>query len=122
MDAAKKVEPTPLPYADYLRELLEANRLGDARRFVQERIAAGEPGLERLARLILPPKVTTSSYRPRSDFGLDNAWLRCAENREAYRGRWVAILNGKLLDSDTKMQPLVDRLVARGEAEGTRIG
>ena len=71
------------------------------------------------ANLLRPPQVTTSCYRPRRDFGADNAWLR--KNREAFRGRWVALRSGELLDSDCAMQPLVDRLVERGIAEGTLV-
>jgi hypothetical protein len=112
MPAATKVEPPPLTPAEHIRHLVEANRVEEARRYAAERLAVGDPSVESWAKLLRPPRVTTSSYRTRRDFGADYAWLR--ENREAFRGRWVALMSGELLDTDAALRPLLDRLQERG--------
>jgi hypothetical protein len=89
MRAANEAHPPPIPSSEHVRRLVEANRVEDARRFVEERLAQGDANLENWANLLRPPQVTTSSYRPRRDFGADHAWLR--ENRYIFLGRWVAL-------------------------------
>ena len=118
MPTADNAELPSLP-VEHVRRLVEADRLGEARRYVEERLAQGDTSVETWARLLRPPTVKPSSYRPIRDFGADNAWMR--KNREAFRGRWVALASGELLDSDVEMKPLVDRLIARGALEGTLV-
>ena len=121
MTAANRTEPPPIPSVEHVRMLVEANRVAEARRYVEERLAQGDKTVETWARLLRPPRVKPSSYRPIRDFGADHAWLRLQENRAAFHGRWVALRSGELLDSDFDMQRLVDRLVERGEAQGTLV-
>jgi hypothetical protein len=119
MQAASKPQPPPIPPAEYVRRLVEANRVEDARRYVKERLDQGDTSVEGWAKVLRPPVAKPSPYRPRSDFAADNAWLR--ENRKAFLGFWVALLNGELLDSDVALQPLIDRLAARGITQGALV-
>jgi hypothetical protein len=112
MRAAPSAQPPPLPPAEHIRRLVEANRVEEARRYAAERLAEGDTSVEGWAKLLRPPRVTTSTYRTRRDFGADNAWLR--DNREAFHGRWVALASGDLLDTEVTLRPLLDRLAARG--------
>src|SRR5437868_6291246 len=119
MRAANAAEQPPIPPPEHIRRLVEANRVEDARRYANERLAEGDASVASWANLLRPPRVTTSSYRARSDFGADDAWLRT--NRETFLGRWVALRNGDLLDSDVALRPLVDRLTERGIIEGALV-
>lgn len=124
--------PRPIPPAEHVRRLVEANRVEEARQYVEERRASGDATVEGWARVLRPPHVRSSpgSARAaalggrgpdaaRADFGADYAWLR--ENREAFLGHWVALSDGTLLDSDVALQPLVERLRACGKLVGAFV-
>ena len=119
MDPAKLPEPPPLPPAEHVRRLVEANRVAEARRYVEDQLAQGDASVEAWADLLRPPRVTVSPRTEHSDFGADYAWLR--DNRDAFVGRWVALHDGQLLDTDVGLRPLVDRLTARGVIEGAFV-
>lgn len=119
MHPAKEPQPPPLPPAEHVRQLVEANRVAEARRYVEEQLARGDTSVESWANLLRPPRVTTSPRTTHSDFGADYAWLRA--NRDAFLGRWVALRDGHLLDTDVRLRPLVDRLTERGAIEGAFV-
>jgi hypothetical protein len=116
---AAPVVPPPLPPAEHVRRLVEAGRVDDARRYVDERLAVGDTSVESWAKLLRPPRLAASARRARSDFAADNAWLR--EHREAFLSRWVALRDGELLDADVNLRALVDRLTERGAIEGAFV-
>jgi len=58
------------------------------------------------------PKPDATGRDPRPDMD----WLR--HNGHRYAGRWVALKNGVLLDSDVAARALAQRLSAGGSAEG----
>jgi hypothetical protein len=119
MHPADAAQPPPLPPAEHVRRLVEANRVTEARRYVEEQLAQGETSVESWAKLLRPPRVATSPRTDHSDFGADYVWLRA--NREAFLGRWVALRDGHLIDTDVRLRPLVDRLTERGAIEGTFV-
>lgn len=91
----------------------------EARRYVQELLAQGDTSVEGWAKVLRPPRIVASSDRARSNFAADYAWLR--ENRQAYLDRWVALQDGKLLDSDVALSALVERLTTRGQVDGAFV-
>ncbi|WP_438002727.1 hypothetical protein WME89_27630 [Sorangium sp. So ce321] len=119
MRAANELLPPPIPPAEHVRRLVEANRVEEARRYVQELLAQGDTSVEGWAKVLRPPRIVASSDRARSSFAADYAWLR--ENRQAYLDRWVALQDGKLLDSDVALRALVERLTASGQIEGAFV-
>ncbi|KYF65475.1 hypothetical protein BE04_00915 [Sorangium cellulosum] len=119
MRSASEVLPPPIPPAEHVRRLVEANRVEEARRYVQELLAQGDTSVEGWAKVLRPPRVVPSPDRPRSDFAADYAWLR--ENRQAYLDRWVALQDGKLLDVDIALRALIERLTQRGQIDGAFI-
>jgi len=52
--------------------------------------------------------VTKSSQKRDIDRTLDYQWIR--DHAQDYRGRWVALDNGKLLGAATSLRDLLDRL------------
>jgi hypothetical protein len=118
-DRPPPMTPPPIPPAEHVRRLVEANRVEEARRYVDERLAPGDTSVEGWANLLRPPRVETSPRRVRGDFGADYAWLR--EHREAFLDRWVALRDGVLLDVDITLRALVDRLTDRGPIEGAFV-
>jgi hypothetical protein len=119
MRAANETLPPPIPPAEHIRKLVEANRVDDARRYAEELLAQGDTSVEGWAKVLRPPRIAASPYRARSDFAADYAWLR--ENREAYLDRWVALQDGTLLDADIALRALVERLTERGQIEGAFV-
>ncbi len=75
--------------------------------------------LRRAAYVLAPPKVI--GRRPASNGGnaANKVWMMA--NRAAYRGRWVALRNGELLDSGSKLEELVNRFGAVPEILYTRV-
>ncbi|WP_437604615.1 hypothetical protein WMF20_25625 [Sorangium sp. So ce834] len=119
MRSASDVLPPPIPPAEQVRRLVEANRVEEARRYVQELLAQGDTSVEGWAKVLRPPRVVPSPDRARSDFAADYAWLR--ENRQAYLDRWVALQDGELLDADIALRALIERLTERGQIDGAFI-
>jgi len=71
--------------------------------------------LKKYARILAPPvvKVSPSSPERRQNFLANHEWLK--KNRLKYRGRWIALRNGKLLGNAAD----VDELVAQvGDLKG----
>jgi hypothetical protein len=97
--------PPPLSAVEHVRRLAETGR--------------GDAELDGWSQLLRPPLVKISPRRVGSDFGADNAWLRAP--REAFLDRWVALRDGQLLDSDTTLRALMDRLTASGQVDGAFI-
>jgi hypothetical protein len=115
-------ESTPLSVTAMLesmvRQLLARDRLSAARRLLQTVPSGGEPegpSLRRLRMLLSEPHLQRrSAARPGGT--ADLTWL--TRNAAAYRGQWVAVANGVLLDSDVSLDVLLKRIrsVATGVA------
>ena len=72
--------------------------------------------IQRYAHLLAPPKVTSVDAPPNPNQGANLNWLKV--NADEYRGKWVAIKDGKLLASADAYQELVGKV---GETKGTGI-
>jgi uncharacterized protein HemY len=95
-------------YVARIRELLEDARLKAARELLAEALSAGsrEPGLDRLLKLLSPPRQRTSAVKD-VDRSAEFRWL--AEHGEEYKGQWVAMLGEGLLAH----APTLDELLAQ---------
>jgi hypothetical protein len=111
--------PPPIPPVEHVRRLVEANRVEEARHYVDERLAQGDKSVEGWAKLLRPPRVRTSPRRAHGNFAADHAWLR--QHREAFLDRWVALRDGELLDADITLRALVERLTERDQIEGAFV-
>jgi uncharacterized protein DUF5678 len=84
-------------YVDRIREHVEREEVGAARRILAEALREGshEPGLTDWERLLAPGKVLGTSPPSESDFETD---FRCLEGlARDYKGQWVAVFKGELL-------------------------
>jgi len=92
-----------------VRQLLAKEHVLTARKLINalppERISA-EP-LRQLRSLLAEP-VVRRRLPARASRSADFDWLR--HNANAYRGKWVAVANGGLLDSDESLDALLRRL------------
>jgi len=111
--------PPPISPVEHVRRLAEAGLVDEARRFAEARSAEGDTAMGGWAQLLKAPRVKTSPRRSRGDFGVDYAWLR--DNREAFLGRWVALREGVLLDSDMTLRALLGRLTESGQMDGAFV-
>jgi hypothetical protein len=94
----------------HLRDLLEANKVAEARRFVKE-LEERWPEAERVqhyAHVLQPPKVRMRPDIPARSSEPDWKWLE--EHAREYPGCWLAIYDGRLIAADP------DRQVVRKKA------
>jgi hypothetical protein len=96
----RKPEPDTRSYTERIRELVEQDYVGGARRLLAEALEKGEQDEELSGwQRVLAPAVSRTVPRDEkdspSDPMLDVDWIR--QNWRNYRGQWVALLEGDLL-------------------------
>ncbi|MFO0681749.1 MAG: type ISP restriction/modification enzyme [Sandaracinus sp.] len=93
-EAAPAPKGTSVAEREHLiQQLVDAERIGEARK-----IAEGT----KWERVLAPAAVRQGEPASGADPRPNLAWLRSAENRERYRGRWVALRGGVVLADGTK--------------------
>jgi hypothetical protein len=109
--ALGKSDPDTRSYAERIRELVEQDYVGAARRLVAEAVEHGEQDEEFLKwKRVLAPAVSKVSRNKEldSDPMPDLSWIR--QHREDYCGQWVALLEGELLASSQSLDEVVSHL------------
>ncbi len=95
--ALRKIEPEPRSYRERIRELVEADKVGSARRLLAEALTLEkqDPELAEWQRVLAPGRVlgTTSELGP--ELTPEFRWLDA--NSENYQGQWVALAEDRLL-------------------------
>jgi hypothetical protein len=103
-------EETAESYVARIRELAGTDRVGGARRVLQEALQRfpDDPVLARWKELLGPAKF--NGYRPASGLTRD-AELRWLDTHgSAYRGEWLAVLGDQLLGHSKDLQELTEQL------------
>lgn len=106
-------QETAESYVERIRELASTDRVGGARRVVQEAIQRfpDDPALVRWKELLSPARFR--GYSPASGFTRD-AELRWLETYGPnYRGQWVAVLGDCLVGHAERLEDLVAQLQER---------
>jgi hypothetical protein len=87
----------PVSYVARIREHVERDEVGAARRVLAEALRAGadEPGLKHWADVLAPAKIIGFSPASGTDLQVEMRWF--AEHAQEHRGEWVAVHNGELL-------------------------
>lgn len=103
----------PSSFVDRIREHVERDEVGAARRVLAEALQAGstEPRLANWEKLLAPGKVLGSIPVRDSDRSAELSWL--AEHGKEYRREWVAVLGAQLLahaKSYAELRAELDRL------------
>lgn len=110
--------PSDDPAADRIRALVEADRVEEARRLVEQVLRTSPtPRVQHWARVLAPPVVRVAGKATGHSIARNNAWLR--EHAREYAGKWVTLRNGVLLGADEDRIALYRRLEQRGEMEGS---
>jgi hypothetical protein len=92
---------------------VQEGRVDEARDLIRVELEAGRGQALRVwAKLLEPPSSAPQPRSGRGDFDDNAAWLR--EHTNDYRGKWVALSGGNLLDQDSSLIKLRDRLRAKG--------
>ena len=110
-------EETAESYVARVRELAGTDRVGGARRVLQEALQKfpHDPVLARWKELLGPAKF--NGYSPASGFTRD-AELRWLDTHgSAYPGEWVAVLGDRLLGHSKDLQELTEQLKAQPPTE-----
>jgi hypothetical protein len=98
---------------DELRAMVQEGRVDEARNRITAELEAGRGQALRVwAKLLEPPSSAPQPRSGRGDFDDNAAWLR--EHTKDYRGTWVALSGGHLLDHDASLIQLRERLRAKG--------
>jgi hypothetical protein len=110
---ANSIDWSQRPAVDYLNAIqmaLEAGAYLKARKLAEQSATQypDEIKLQKIARILAPPKVTRSSEPPDPTLRLNRDWLR--EHSEEYRGQWVALKAGQLLAVGESPKELKKRL------------
>jgi len=111
MPRTARVPQTDVPsYVDRIREHVERDEVGAARRLVAEALREGsaEPGLAHWAEVLAPARVLGFSPPTGSDVRVDVRWFD--EHWQEYRGQWVAVLKGEMLAHAETLEELQDKL------------
>jgi predicted CopG family antitoxin len=109
--ALKEVEPETRSYSKRILKLVEADKVGEARRLLAEALERGSQK-EDLAywQKVLAKGGPGRPVKGESDFDRtpDIQWIR--EHSETYRGQWVALLGGELLAHSQSLEEVVQVL------------
>jgi hypothetical protein len=95
--ALRKIEPEPRSYSERIRELVEADKVGGARRLLAEALERGEnePDLSEWRQVLAPGRVLGTSSELNPDLTPEFQWLDA--NSRSYRRQWVALAENRLL-------------------------
>jgi len=107
----KKPEPDTRSYAERIRELVEHDYVGGARKLLAEALEKGERDEDLLKwQQVLAPAVSkiSSNEELDSDPMPDVNWLR--QHGREYYGQWVALLEGELLASSPSLDDVISHL------------
>jgi hypothetical protein len=96
-------------YAARIRALIEGDRVVQARALVSEALEANphDGELLNLQEVLKPPRVTPRQVTD-ADRTLEFGWI--VANRDAYRGRWVAVQGGELVADAPSFAELQSRI------------
>ena len=103
-------EETAESYVARIRDLAGTDRVGGARKVLQEALRQfpGDPALARWKELLGPAKL--NGYKPSDGLNRD-AELRWLDTYgPAYRGQWVAVLGDRLVGHADHLEDLVAQL------------
>jgi hypothetical protein len=101
------------PSSDFLRAIHLALAIG-AYTAVQRVSALGEEHypndeqIQKYARVLAPPRVTRRKVSSDPTIRANRDWLMA--HGDEYRGKWVGLRNGELLDSDDSFDELITRI------------
>ncbi|HSF19314.1 MAG TPA: hypothetical protein VLK65_27560 [Vicinamibacteria bacterium] len=96
-------------YAERIHALIEADRVLQARALVSEAVQENphDGGLLALAEVLKPPRAQPRQIKD-TDRSQEFEWILA--NREAYRGRWVAIQGDELVADAASFGELQSRI------------
>lgn len=121
LEVLKEVERrdwSPENFAHAAQLALEASAHLAARQISEEGVSRYPDDLElqKYAHILSPPKVSPSNVPPDPSIGADDEWLKA--HRTEYRGRWVALREGKLLGAAGSLRELIELV---GDTRGTLL-
>ncbi|HEY3570990.1 MAG TPA: hypothetical protein VGP73_23870 [Thermoanaerobaculia bacterium] len=102
----RKPEPDTRSYAERIRELVEQDYVGAARKLLAEALEKGDHGedLSGWQRVLAPVKVLRVGGELDIDRTPDFQWLK--DHSDTYRGQWVALFAGELLAHGESLRAL----------------
>ena len=107
----RKPDPDTRSYAERIRELVEQDYVGAARKLLAEALEKGDhdEDLSGWQQVLAPAKfLGTRKAEPEIDRTPDFQWL--SDHADQYRGQWVALSGGKLLAHGESLHAVVTEL------------
>jgi hypothetical protein len=108
--ALRKIQPESRSYSERIRELVEADKVGSARRLLVEALEREErdPDLSEWQKVLAPGKVLGTSSELGPDLTPEFQWLDA--NSRDYRRQWVALAENRLLAHSEDMDEVLSAL------------
>lgn len=94
MRAAVKTLPSTNSYVDRIREHVERDEVGAARRLLAEALREGAD-VGNWAEILAPAKILGFGPPAETDLSAELGWFK--QHAKEYRGEWVAVLGTELL-------------------------
>jgi hypothetical protein len=106
----KPQEEEPRSYVERIRDLVEQDYVGAARKLLAEALERGDHGedLSGWQRVLAPAKTIRVGGERDIDRTPDFQWLK--DHGDMYRGQWVALFGGELLASGEDLENLLAQL------------
>jgi hypothetical protein len=106
----KPQEEETRSYVERIRDLVEQDYVGAARKLLAEALEKGDHGedLSGWQRVLAPAKVLRVGGERGVDRAPDFQWLK--DHANEYRGRWVALFGGELLAHGDSLSDVVVQL------------
>jgi Family of unknown function (DUF5678) len=108
--ALRKLQEETRSYRERIRELVEQDYVGAARKLLAEALEKGNHGedLSGWQRVLAPAKILRVGGERDVDRTPDFQWLK--DHGDMYRGQWVALFGGELLASGANLEKLLAQL------------
>lgn len=122
--AEEVMDWTGHPPDDFIHAINLALKIGAfmvARRISQKgaKLHPDNEAVQLHARVLAPPKILRTDLPPDPGVKANMRWLK--EHSSEYRGRWIALKHGDLLDSDDSFEGLIARQPVKSGVLVTRI-
>jgi len=108
----RKPEPDTRSYAEKIRELVEQDYVGAARKLLAEALEKGDhdEDLSGWQRVLAPARLLGLSDELDPDRTPEMSWV--AAHREEYRGQWVAVAEDRLVAHSEDIQEVYSAVKA----------
>jgi len=102
--------------SDHIKSLVEKGLIGEARNYLNHFKSCDSPVINDWRKVLVEPEAKTEALATGKNVSDHIEWIKT--NSEIYKGKWVALKNGKLLSSHENRVDLHNSLKQNGKLSG----